>query len=141
MIKAKKVEIEKKAWFEWDDELSFEIRYLTKKDMSKIRKKATTVTIKRIGQKTEEINDDVFAREYLNKAITGWKGMKYKHLIEICEPIEIEEAPEVEIKYDDESKAFIIENHNLEFLNFVMQAVNTILKIDLEQREVLEKNS
>ncbi len=140
MIKAKKIEDVKSVWFEWDDDLKFEIKYLTKKDYSNLRKKATKIIFKRIGEKKEIIDDERFGKLYIKAAIRNWQKLKYKHLIEICEPLTIEESPEKEIEFSEENLDFIAENYNQEFLTFIIEAVKNVLRVEKEMEVRAEKN-
>jgi len=140
MIKARKVDEVKSVWFEWDEDFLVKIRYINKRELDKIRKKATVTTFKRGGKVVEEVDTDKFAREYMDVAILDWKGMRYKHLLEICEDIEIEEDPEKEIEYSEENKEFILENFNLDFSSFILEAVKNVLRVEKELQESGEKN-
>lgn len=60
------------------------ITYLSKEELRKIREKAKTIGFdKSTRQPIETIDDDLFTKLYVSKALAGWEGLKYSYLKEL----------------------------------------------------------
>jgi hypothetical protein len=127
MINAKRPKEDRIVLFEWDEELSFDIRYLCRTIANRLRRNATMKIAGRMRDKTEDMNPIYFSELFIKKAITGWKGLTYKKLREICEPLVIEEEDlNKKIEFSDENLEFISKNANVEFSNFVIKGADFI---------------
>ena len=61
-----------------------EINYIGKEEIRKITEKCKTVGFdKKTRQPTESIDDELFAKNYVNKSLVGWSGLKYDFLKEL----------------------------------------------------------
>ena len=57
------------------------LTYLSKDEMLKIRKKCVTTKFDRkTRQPIEDLNEELFLKEYIKGVIKGWKGLKFEYL-------------------------------------------------------------
>ena len=56
-----------------------QINYISRDNLINLRKKSTKTTFK--GRQTqEEFNEDLFLELYVDAAIRGWSGLKFKYI-------------------------------------------------------------
>lgn len=55
------------------------LAFLSREELVKIRKKATKIGYKN-RQASEELNEDLFLKLYVESTIKGWSGLKYAYL-------------------------------------------------------------
>lgn len=61
--------------------LEFNVAYLTRDELVKLRKKATQQKLNRkTRQMEDEVDSDLFQDMYINAVIKGWSGFKYNYL-------------------------------------------------------------
>ena len=64
--------------------------------MLKLRKKAITTKInRRTRQPEEELNEEVFLKEYTKAVIKGWSGLKMKYLVQLI-PVDEDKIADME---------------------------------------------
>jgi len=113
----------------WDEEgtVLFSVKYCGKNSISKARKSSLT---KKLNPKTHQyedtLDDDKFDYAIMKNTITGWSGLKAKHLKEILDPAvdlsTLAGQEEVEVEFTPENLDFIIKNYNLTFSRFISGA-------------------
>lgn len=64
------------VWVEYDEEVSFKIRYLSPETTRKIRKSFLKSKYRR-HEKVEEIDEDGFNDALINHMIIDWKGIEF----------------------------------------------------------------
>jgi len=64
--------------------------------MLKLRKKAVTTKInRRTRQPEEELNEEIFLKEYIKAVIKGWKGLKMTYLVQLI-PVDEDKIADME---------------------------------------------
>ena len=114
--------------------------YLNREDLMKIRNRSLTFKFnKRTRQREEEVDNDKFLDAYAEKAIKGWKGLKYKHLPMLM-PADISAAnPEEEIEYSTEESIELLKNSTL-FDQFITDAMNDFESFSKTKPDTDSKN-
>jgi hypothetical protein len=64
-----------------------ELSFLSREELIKIRKKATTISFKK-RQPVEELNDELFLSLYCQATIKGWKGLKLAYVSQLA-PVDL----------------------------------------------------
>ena len=127
MIKIKRSTEDIAVWFEWDENLSFKILYQRRGIVDKLRKSSTRKKFGMRGKYTEEPDVIYFSELFVKKAVADWKGMTYKNIQDVCEPLEIEEKDLTkEVKFSEENLELLAQNINTDFSNFVIQGSSFI---------------
>ena len=129
----------------WDEtnEVGFIVKYCGKDSITKARKASS---VKKLNPKTHQyednLDDEKFDYAIMNSTITGWWGLKGKHLKEILDPrVDVSEiAPEEIVEFTPENLDFIIKNYNLTFSRFVSGASLDIEVYNAHQEETEIKN-
>ncbi len=61
-----------------------ELTYLSRDEMLKLRKKAVSMKInRRTRQPEEELNEEIFLKEYIKAVIKNWSGLKMRYLSQL----------------------------------------------------------
>ena len=112
--------------------------YLNREDLVKIRNQSLTFKFnKRTRQREEEVDNDRFLEAYAEKAIVGWKGLKYKHLPALM-PADISQVDsEEEIEYSSEDAIDLLKNSTI-FDQFVTDSMN---EFELFSKKKVETDS
>ena len=96
------------------DGFKVNLTYLAREEMLKLRKKAVTTKInRRTRQPEEELNEEIFLKEYCKAVIKGWSGLKMKYLVQII-PVDEEKLTDMEatLPYSLENAQILMENSN-----------------------------
>lgn len=100
------------------------ITYLSREDLIKIRKKATSSSFKK-GVQVETLNDDLFLQLYTQGSVKGWKGLKLSYLEQLA-PVELAgQNPEDTLAFSDENALFLMKQSN-NFDAFISEAVTDL---------------
>ena len=92
----------------------------------KIRNRSLTFKFnKRTRQREEEIDNDKFLEAYAEKAIKGWKGLKYRYLEELLLVDVSALDPEDELPYTQENAELLMKNSS-EFDTWVTETVSDL---------------
>ena len=130
------------TWVDFPDIDGFavNIRFLNREDLMKVRNASLTYKFnKRTRQREEEIDNDRFLEAYAEKAIVGWKGLKYKHLPALM-PADISQVDsEEEIEYSSEDAIDLLKNSTL-FDQFVTDSMNDFEQFSKKKVETDSKN-
>ena len=122
------------AWIDFPDIEGFSVNlvYLQREDLQKIRNASLTY-------KEEEVDNDRFLDAYAEKAIIGWKGLRYKHLPALM-PADISKVDaEEEIEYSSEDAIDLLKNSTI-FDQFITDAMNDFEQFSKKKAETNEKN-
>jgi len=90
------------------------VTYLAREELLKLRKKAITTKInRRTRQPEEELNEEVFLKEYTKAVIKGWSGLKMKYLVQLI-PVDEDKIAdmEAELPFTLENALIMMENSN-----------------------------
>jgi hypothetical protein len=103
---------------------NIELNYLSRDGLINLRKKSTK-TIFKGRQTSEEFNEDLFLELYVDAAIKGWTGLKFKY-INLLVPADVSQFdPEDELVYSKENALMLMKN-STEFDSFVSERVNDL---------------
>lgn len=104
------------------------LAYLTREEIIKLRKKATSTNFnKRSHQPEEEVDPDLFQDLYVKAIIKGWSGLKYKYLNKLL-PVDlsaIEDVEEGELEYSHDN-ALSLSKNSPNFDGFVTEMVGDL---------------
>ena len=130
------------TWVEVPDVDGFEVnlRYITREDLLKVRNASLTYKFNKVTrQKEEEVDSNKFIKNYAEKAIVGWRGLKVKHL-PLLLPADISglNAEEV-IEYSEEEAVELLKNSTL-FDQFVSDTLNDFEQFSRNKSEEDIKN-
>ena len=77
IIESKTIESE----YPGKDGMVIKLAHLTREELKRIRKKATTQKFSRVTkQPEEEVDNDLFQDLWVKSVLLGWSGFKYKYL-------------------------------------------------------------
>jgi hypothetical protein len=101
-----------------------QINYISRDNLINLRKKSTKTTFK--GRQTQEdFNEDLFLELYVDAAIRGWSGFKFKY-VDLLAPVDVSKFdPEDELGYSKENALMLIKN-STDFDSFVSERVNDL---------------
>lgn len=103
---------------------NIELNYLSRDGLINLRKKSTK-TIFKGRQTSEEFNEDLFLELYVDAAIKGWTGLKFKY-INLLVPADVSQFdPEDELVYSKENALMLMKN-STDFDSFVSERVNDL---------------
>ncbi len=90
------------------------VTYLAREELLKLRKKSVSMKInRRTRQPEEELNEEVFLKEYTKAVIKGWSGLKMKYLVQLI-PVDEDKISDMdkELPYSLENAQIMMENSN-----------------------------
>ncbi len=117
---SKLVEVDFPGFADFKVSLSF----LSRDDLVKIRKKATTTNFKK-GQTVEILNDDLFLQLYVQGSVKGWTGLKLSYLDKLA-PVDVNgQNLEDTLEFSDENALFLMQQ-STEFDRFISDTVTDI---------------
>jgi hypothetical protein len=101
-----------------------QINYISRDNLINLRKKSTKTTFK--GRQTQEdFNEDLFLELYVDAAIRGWSGLKFKY-VDLLAPVDVSKFDaEDELGYSKENALMLIKN-STDFDSFVSERVNDL---------------
>ena len=100
------------------------LAFLSRETLINIRKKASKQTFKN-RQVMEELDDKLFLKLYVEAAIKGWKGLKFKYLNELA-PVDISALnAEDELPFSTEDALFLMQASTA-FDSFVSETVTEL---------------
>ena len=90
------------------------VTYLAREELLKLRKKAVSTKInRRTRQPEEELNEEIFLKEYTKAVIKGWTGLKMKYVVQLL-PVDEDKIVdmEAELPFTFENSLIMMENSN-----------------------------
>jgi len=104
----------KTATVEFPGYPGFEVQltYLARDEMLKLRKKAVTTKInRRTRQPEEELNEEIFLKEYIKAVIKGWKGLKMTYLVQLI-PVDEDKIADMnaELPFSHDNAEILMQN-------------------------------
>lgn len=120
LVPSKSVEVE----FPGFDGFKLNLNFLSRETLMSIRKKSTKTTYKN-RQPVDDLDDKLFLKLYVNSAIKGWSGFKYKYLNELA-PSEIDPKDfDKEVPYSEENALALMEA-SANFDQFISETVSDL---------------
>jgi len=90
-------------------DFKIDVAFLSRETLVGIRKKATKTTFKN-RQATEELDDELFLKLYVQSSIKGWKGLKFSYLEQLA-PVDLSgQDMEQELEYTEENALFLMKS-------------------------------
>ena len=106
--------------------LSFQVTYLAREELIKLRKKCVTTKFdKKTRQPVEELNDEKFLIEYTKAIVKGWSGLKYKYLEELLLVDVSNLDPDDTLPYTQENAELLMKNAS-EFDTWITETVGDL---------------
>lgn len=120
LVPSKTVEVE----FPGFDGFKLKLAFMSRETLVSIRKKATKTTFKN-RQPVEDLDDKLFLKLYVNAAIKGWSGFKYKFLNELA-PMDLDpEDADKEVPFSEENALALMEASS-NFDGFISETVSEL---------------
>lgn len=103
------------------------LNFLSREELLKLRKSCTTTKFNRGSrQPVEELNDDLFLKNYVASVVKGWKGLKYSYLNELTlVDLTSVKDTEAELEFNDDN-ALVLMKNSPEFDQFVTEVVGDL---------------
>ena len=120
LVPSKTVEVE----FPGFDGFKLNLAFMSRETLVNIRKKSTKTTFKN-RQPVEDLDDKLFLKLYVNAAIKGWSGFKYKYLNELA-PTDITDADADKLLPYTEENALALMEASSNFDAFVSETVSDL---------------
>lgn len=100
------------------------LSFLSREELTKIRKKATKTEFKN-RQPVETLNDDLFLQLYVDSCIKGWEGLKFSFLEQLA-PVDVSaQKPEDTLGYSRENALYLMKA-SADFDSFVSETVTDL---------------
>ena len=108
------------------DGFKVNVAYLTRSELQKLRKKATTTKFnRRTHTPEEEVDAEIFQDLYVKAVIKGWSGLKLKYLPKLV-PVNLEGVDvEEELEYTHENAMDLMKNSPT-FDNFISSTLDDL---------------
>jgi hypothetical protein len=120
LVPSKTVEVE----FPGFDGFKLNLSFLSRETLVSIRKKSTKTTFKN-RQPVEDLDDKLFLKLYVNAAIKGWSGLKFKYLNELA-PMDFDpKDADKEVPYSEENALTLMESSS-NFDGFISETVSDL---------------
>lgn len=130
------------TWVDFPDIDGFKVKlnYVSRETLVKIRNASLVFKFNRkTHNREEEVDTDKLNDNYAKEAITGWKGLKVKHLAMIM-PVDISGMnPEEEIPYTHEDAVDLLKNSTV-FDQFISESMNDFEQFSKREQETAAKN-
>lgn len=109
------------------DGLEFDIAFLSREEILKIRKKCTNTKFdKRTRQPSEELDEELFIKTYVGAVLKGWRGLKYKYLSDfMLVDLTAVGDTEAELEFNDEN-ALVLMRNSSEIDSFVTEVTSDL---------------
>lgn len=100
------------------------VSFLSRETLVNIRKKATKTTFKN-RQASEEVNDELFLKLYVEAAVKGWSGLTLAYLEQLA-PVDVSgEDLKAELEFSEENALFLMKS-SANFDAFVSETVTDL---------------
>ena len=101
------------TWLEYPGAPEFEVQvnHLSRDELVKLRKKATSSKMDRkTRQLVEELDSEAFQSIYIAAVIKNWRGLKLKYLNKLLVTDIGENDPETELEYTEDNAEALMKN-------------------------------
>lgn len=101
------------------------IAFLSREELVKIRKKSSK-TVYKNRQPSEELNEDLFLKLYVESTVKGWSGLKFKYLTQLLlADLSTIKDPEACMDFSLNNALLLMKN-SVEFDSFVSETVSDL---------------
>lgn len=101
------------------------IAFLSREELVKIRKKSSK-TVYKNRQPSEELNEDLFLKLYVEATIKGWSGLKYKYLTQLV-LVDLSSVKDLETCMEFSlDNALLLMKNSVEFDSFISETVSDL---------------
>ena len=104
------------------DKSGFKVKvaFLSREELIKLRKKCVTTKFdKRTRQPVEELNEELFTKNYVAAVVKGWTGLKYAYLADLMlVDLSTIKNMEEELEFTEEN-ALVLMKNSTEFDGFI----------------------
>ena len=114
---------------DFPDKSGFKVKlaFLSREELVKLRKACVTTKFnKRTRQPEDELNEDLFLKNYVNSVVKGWTGLKYSYLntLMLVDLAGVKDLDE-ELEFNEEN-ALVMMRNSSEFDTFVTEVVGDL---------------
>lgn len=122
------------------DGFKIQIAYLGRDELVKIRNRSLSYKWSKVTrQREEEVDNDKFLSEYVDKAIKGWTGLKFKHLPKLFPSDLSNFNTEDAVEYSQEEARDLVA-HSTSFDQFLTDCMADLETFEVAQKETTVKN-
>ena len=106
--------------------MTVDLCYLAREELIKLRKKCITTKFnKKTRQPEENLDEEIFLKEYCKAVVKNWSGLKYRYLEELL-LVDVEsQDPDDELGYSQDNAELLMKNSN-EFDTWVTETVGDL---------------
>ena len=106
--------------------MTVDLCYLAREELIKLRKKCITTKFnKKTRQPEENLDEEIFVKEYCKAVVKDWSGLKYRYLEELL-LVDVEsQDPDDELGYSQDNAELLMKNSN-EFDTWVTETVGDL---------------
>lgn len=120
LVPTKSVEVE----FPGMEGFKINLSFLSREELTKIRKKATKLEYKN-RQPVETLNDDLFLQLYVDACIKGWEGLKFSYVEQLA-PVDVsDQKPDDTLGYSREN-ALLLMKSSSNFDSYISEMVTEL---------------
>ena len=120
LVPSKTVEVEYPGF----EGFKVNVNFLSRETLINIRKKSSKTTFKN-RQPTEELDDKLFLKLYVDAAIKGWSGLKLSYLEQLA-PVDLTgQKLDDELPYDQDNALFLMQS-SANFDAFISETVTEL---------------
>jgi len=104
-----------------------QVAFLSREEIIKIRKRCTVTKFdKRSRQPVDELDDELFLKNYVTAVVKGWSGLKFKFLQELM-LVDLSSVHdlEAELEYNEENALVLLKNSS-EVDNFITEVTGDL---------------
>jgi len=128
---------EKTTWIKYIDDFEVKIRFVPRGEMTRMFERSKSITWdKRDHTKVEKVDSDIFYKNFVDKVIMDWKGLKASTLKKML-PIQVTDENQ-EIPFTPEN-AYELIRGAYDFDLFINNAVVDLENFDREKSEAEKK--
>lgn len=120
LVPSKSAEVE----FPGYEGFKLSLSFLSREELTKIRKKATKVEFKN-RQPVETLNDEVFLSLYVSACIKGWEGLKFSYLEQLA-PVDVSAQKADDCLGFSQENALYLMKASADFDAFVSETVTDL---------------
>lgn len=96
------------------------VAFLAREELVKLRKNCITTKFDRkTRQPVEELNEELFTKNYVSSVVKGWKGLKYSYLTDLM-LVDLSSIKDIDAELEfSEENALVLMKNSTEFDSFI----------------------